>query len=177
MDLFLGIILSCLNSSYYFLFTFVLEKVFEKGISLFLLNKNKTLQSDCKNIISWFVSNNTNIFSEFADTLMCSRTICSTSKESLLSPSFTGSPSTVTLYEVQLQLLQLDNFRSDAAFQGWLLPGRGDISLWREVGINLTCLKEQKAASATLEGFLFLYLYAFAFLFFLFLHISSFGLL
>lgn len=38
---------------------------------------------------------------------MCRWTACSTSKDSLFSTSFTGYPSTVTFYEVQLQLLLL----------------------------------------------------------------------
>lgn len=44
---------------------------------------------------------------EFWEILMCSRTACSTSQDSLFSTSFTGYPSIETFYEVQLQQLLL----------------------------------------------------------------------
>lgn len=43
----------------------------------------------------------------FWEILICRRTACPTSEDSLLSTSFTGYPAAVTLYEVQLQLLLL----------------------------------------------------------------------
>lgn len=82
--------------------------------------------------------------------------------------SFTGCPSTVTFYEVKLQQLLLHqrhnfqkwcrNSRLAGSWSGRYCPPEGG-------GINRTCLKEQKPASAALRGFcfiFFLYLLSFA---------------
>lgn len=105
---------------------------------------------------------------EFWEILMCRRTACSTSKDSLFSTSFTGCPSTVTFYEVQLQLLLLHqrhnfqkwcrNSRLVGSWSGWYYPLEGG-------GINPACLEEQKPVSGCGEVFVVMYL---------FIYISSF---
>lgn len=94
---------------------------------------------------------------------MCRRTACSASKDSLFCTSFSGESSTVTFYEVQLQLLLLlhqrhnfqkccRNSRLAGSWSGRYYPLEG----WC---INLACLKEQKTVSAVKEFFVFIYLY------------------
>lgn len=101
---------------------------------------------------------------EFWEILMCSRTACSTSKDSLFSTSFTGCPSTVTFYEVQLQLLLLHQRHN---FQKWCRNSRlagswsGRYYPLEGGGINRACLEEQKPAWSQ-GGFLFFtYLFIF----------------
>ena len=111
---------------------------------------------------------------EFWEILMCSRTVCSTSKDSLFSTSFTGYPSTVTFYEVQLQQLLLHQRHN---FQKWCRNSRlagfwsGRYYPLEGGGINRACLEEQKPVSAAEEFFVFfwfIYLYSLSFLLSLF---------
>lgn len=98
---------------------------------------------------------------DFWEILTCSRTACSTTKDSLFSISFTDYPSTVTFYEVQLQQLLLHQ-RHD--FQKWCRNSRltGSWSGWyyplEEGSINRTCLEEQTRVSAALGGFFVFFL-------------------
>lgn len=103
---------------------------------------------------------------EFWEILMCSWTACSTSKDSLFSTSFTGYPSTVTFYEVQLQLLLLLHQRHNVA--KWCRDSRlagswsGRYYPLEGGGINRACLEEQKPVSAAGEFFCFnSYIYLF----------------
>lgn len=111
---------------------------------------------------------------EFWEILMCSRTVCSTSEDSLCSTSFTGYPSTVTFYEVQLQQLLLHQRHN---FQKWCRNSRlagfwsGRYYPLEGGGINRACLEEQKPVSAAGEVFVFfwfIYLYCLSFLLSLF---------
>ena len=101
---------------------------------------------------------------EFWEILMCSRTVCSTSKDSLFSTSFTGYPSTVTFYEVQLQQLLLHQRHN---FQKWCRNSRlagfwsGRYYPLEGGGINRACLEEQKPVSAAGEVFVFFLIYLF----------------
>ena len=91
-------------------------------------------------------------------------TACSASKDSLFSPSFTACPSTVTLYEVQPQLLPRLLLHQRHNFQKWCRNSRL-VGSWSgryyplEGGcINLACLEEQKLESTAGEVFVFIYL-------------------
>lgn len=83
-------------------------------------------------------------------------------QKTVFSASFTGCPSTVTFYEVKLQQLLLHqrhnfqkwcrNSRLAGSWSGRYYPPEGG-------GINRTCLKEQKPASAALRGFCYIYFF------------------
>lgn len=89
---------------------------------------------------------------------MFSRTVCSTSKDSLFCTYLTDYPSTESFYEVQAQLPQHNfqkwcrNSRMAASWFGRYYPPEGG-------GINLVCLEEQKPVSRAWVGlFLFIYI-------------------
>lgn len=93
--------------------------------------------------------------------VMCSRRACSSSAASSATPPITGSPSTGTLYEVQLQQLLLHHRHN---FQERCKNSRLAASRSRRYyplqngGINSTCLEEQSWHLQRSVPLLFIYL-------------------
>lgn len=93
--------------------------------------------------------------------VMCSWRACSSSAASSVTPPISGSPSTGTLYEVQLQQLLLHHRRN---FQEWCKNSRLAASWSRRYyplqngGINSTCLEEQSWHLQPSVPLLFIYM-------------------